>query len=88
MNTPFSPEKTTLPHPPKLLDQVVAKIRFKHYGRKTEQSYAHGIKHFIHFHDKRHPKEMETRALNGGYLGGPAIEYADVISRLPVYSRH
>jgi integron integrase len=58
MSTPSPPEKATLPHPPKLLDQVVAKIRFKHYSRRTEQSYTHWIKRFILFHDKRHPKEM------------------------------
>ena len=58
MGTPSPSEKTTLPHPTKLLDQVVAKIRFKHYSRGTEQSYTHWIKRFILFHDKRHPKEM------------------------------
>jgi len=35
MNTPSLPEKTTSPHPPKPLDQVVAKIRVKHYSRRT-----------------------------------------------------
>ena len=64
MNTPSLPEKTTSSPPPKLLDQVVAKIRFKHYSRRTEQSYAHWIKRFILFHGKRHPKEM----------GAPEIE--------------
>jgi len=32
MNTPSLPEKTTSPHPPKLVDQVVAKIRFKYHS--------------------------------------------------------
>lgn len=64
MNTPSLPEKTTSPNPPKLLDQVVAKIRFKHYSRRTELTYAHWIKRFILFHGKRHPKEM----------GAPEIE--------------
>jgi len=58
MNTPSSPEKTTSPRPPKLLDQVVAKIRLKHYSRRTELSYVHWIKRYILFHGKRHPKEM------------------------------
>lgn len=58
MNTPSLPEKTTSPNPPKLLDQVVAKIRFKHYSRRTELSYTHWIKRFILFHGKRHPREM------------------------------
>jgi len=58
MNTPSLPEKTTSPNSPKLLDQVVAKIRFKHYSRRTELSYTHWIKRFILFHGKRHPREM------------------------------
>ena len=58
INTPPLPEKTSSsPLPPKLLDQVVAKIRFKHYSRRTEQ-YSHWIKRYILFHGKRlrHPK--------------------------------
>ena len=58
MNTPILPEKTTSSKPPKLLDQVVAKIRLKHYSRRTEMSYVHWIKRYILFHGKRHPKEM------------------------------
>lgn len=58
MDTPSLPEKTTSQNPPKLLDQVVAKIRFKHYSRRTELSYTHWIKRYILFHGKRHPKEM------------------------------
>jgi integron integrase len=43
---------------PKLLDQVRAKIRLKHYSIRTEQSYVDWIKRFILFHDKKHPKDM------------------------------
>lgn len=43
---------------PKLLDQVVARIRVKHYSRRTEQSYVDWIKRYIWHHGKRHPKEM------------------------------
>lgn len=58
MNIPPLPEKTTSSNPPKLLDQVIAKIRFKHYSRSTELTYTHWIKRYILFHGKRHPKEM------------------------------
>lgn len=58
MNAPSLSEKTTSSQPPKLLDQVVAKIRFKHYSRRTELTYTHWIKRYILFHGKRHPKEM------------------------------
>jgi len=44
--------------PRKLLDQVRDTIRRKHYSIRTEEAYVPWIKHFILFHDKRHPKEM------------------------------
>ncbi|HXV78964.1 MAG TPA: integron integrase [Candidatus Binatia bacterium] len=43
---------------PKLLDQVRQAIRMRHYSPKTEESYAHWIKRFIIFHNKRHPAQM------------------------------
>jgi integron integrase len=43
---------------PRLLDQVVGKIRLKHYSIRTEQSYLDWIKRFIHFSGKRHPRDM------------------------------
>jgi len=49
---------TELPHPPKLLEQVVARLRVKHYSLRTEKVYVDWIKRFIWFHGKRHPKEM------------------------------
>ena len=44
--------------PPKLLDQVVAKMRVKHYSLRTEKSYIDWIKRYIWHFDKRHPKDM------------------------------
>ena len=41
-----------------LLDQVRDKIRTLHYSRRTGKTYAHWIRKFILFHNKRHPKEM------------------------------
>ena len=43
---------------PKLLDQVRAKFRIKHYSIRTEQPYVDWIKHYILFHGKQHPQEM------------------------------
>lgn len=51
-------EKTTSSNSPRLLDLVRARIRAKHYSRRTELSYVHWIKRFILFHGKRHPVEM------------------------------
>lgn len=42
----------------KLLDIVREKIRFKHYSISTEKTYVHWIKHYIFFHNKKHPIEM------------------------------
>lgn len=44
--------------PPKLLDQLRASIRYRHYSLRTEQAYVHWVKRFIFFHIKRHPKNM------------------------------
>ncbi|PKO53544.1 MAG: integron integrase [Betaproteobacteria bacterium HGW-Betaproteobacteria-20] len=50
---------------PKLLDQVVARIRVKHYSRRTEQAYVDWIKRYILYHGKRHPKEMSSEQVEG-----------------------
>jgi integron integrase len=42
----------------KLLDLVRDKIRFKHYSISTEKTYVFWIKHYIFFHNKKHPIEM------------------------------
>lgn len=43
---------------PKLLDQVRAKIRFKHYSIRTEQAYTDWIKRYILHFGKRHPRDL------------------------------
>ena len=44
--------------PPKLLDQVVAKMRVKHYSLRTEKTYVDWIKRYIFHFDKKHPKDL------------------------------
>ena len=48
---------------PKLLDQVRDRIRVKHYSLCNEDAYVGWIKHFILFHNKRHPREMGAREI-------------------------
>jgi len=48
------------PSPPKLLDQVRDRLRVKHYSIRTQTQYLQWIRRFILFHDKRHPKEMDS----------------------------
>lgn len=43
---------------PRLLDQVVAAIRVRHYSRRTEQTYCGWIKHYIRWSGLRHPTDM------------------------------
>ncbi|MEA3354768.1 MAG: integron integrase [Campylobacterota bacterium] len=43
---------------PRLLDQLVEKIRLKHYSKSTEQTYYYWAKSYILFHNKRHPNDM------------------------------
>ena len=47
----------------KLLDIVRDKIRFKHYSISTERTYIHWIKHYIFFHDKKHPIDMAKKEI-------------------------
>lgn len=43
---------------PRLMDRVRDQIRVRHYSIRTEQAYTKWIKHFIHYHNLRHPKDM------------------------------
>jgi integron integrase len=43
---------------PRLLDQMQAVLRVKHYSLRTEKSYLQWARRFILFHHKRHPREM------------------------------
>jgi len=46
---------------PRLLNQVRARIRFKHYSIRTEQAYIDWIRRFIKFNRNRHPVELSSR---------------------------
>lgn len=43
---------------PKRLDLLRDKIRYKHYGIRTEQAYLDWVKRYSLFHGKRHPKVL------------------------------
>src|SRR4030067_2688182 len=65
--------ETTTKEKPKLLDQVRAAIRTKHYSLKTEKAYVHWIRRFILHHNKRHPAEMGEREI-GEFLTHLAVK--------------
>ena len=53
-------DPATTTTPPRLLDQVRASIRLRHYSRRTEEAYVGWIRRYIVFHGKRHPREMRS----------------------------
>lgn len=58
---------------PKLLDQVRAQCRVKHYSLRTERSYAAWIRRYILFHGKRHPRDMGKKEVEA-FLSHLAVE--------------
>jgi integron integrase len=47
----------------KLLDQVSDVARFRHLSRRTEETYRSWIKRYIIFHNKRHPRDLDSDAI-------------------------
>jgi Phage integrase, N-terminal SAM-like domain len=73
------PGDTSSSSPPRLLDQVRNAIRHRHYGYRTEQSYIHWMKRFIHFHGVRHPRELgepEVTAFLNSLVAGRGVAAA------------
>ena len=58
--------------PPRLLDQVRARIRFKHCSIRTEQAYVDWVKRFVRHFCKRPPREMGSEEVRG-FLSHPAV---------------
>ena len=58
---------------PRLLDQVRAAIRVRHYSIRTEQAYVHWVSAFIRFQGMRHPRDMGSREVTA-YLSHLASE--------------
>ena len=58
---------------PRLMEQVRTRISTLHYSLRTEQSYTHWIKRFIHFHGLRHPAEMGGEEVEA-FLSSLAVE--------------
>lgn len=57
-------ENTPRQDQPKLLDQLREALRSRHYSRRTEQTYCHWVKRYVHFHNVRHPAEMAEPEIN------------------------
>ncbi|MGY4891989.1 UNVERIFIED_CONTAM: hypothetical protein EX528_17005 [Xanthomonas axonopodis] len=62
--------------PPKLLDQVRGRLRFRHYSLRTEQVYVGRIRRFMLSTGKWHPGQMgqaEVEAFAPSWRRGPAV---------------
>jgi len=59
--------------PPKLLEQMRAVIRTKHYSLRTETAYLQWARRFILFHRKRHPLSMGKTEVEA-YLSHLAVK--------------
>jgi uncharacterized protein YfbU (UPF0304 family) len=42
----------------RLLAQLRERLRYLHYSLRTEETYLHWVRFFIHFHGLRHPREL------------------------------
>lgn len=60
---------------PRLLDQVRARMRLKHYSLRTEQAYLYWIRRYIRANGLKHPRELD----------GVAVER--FLTRLAVHDR-
>ena len=50
---------------PRLLDEVRARLRLKHYSLRTEQAYLYWIRRYIRSSGMRHPRTLDGRAVEG-----------------------
>ena len=58
MHATLSTAPTASAPPPRLLDQLRARLRTLHYSIRTEQVYVDWARRFILHHGKRHPRDM------------------------------
>jgi integron integrase len=47
-----------VPSRPGLIERVRERIRYRHFSFRTEQAYVGWIRRFVHFHERKHPREM------------------------------
>ena len=59
--------------PPKLLDQLLERLRVRHYSLRTEDAYVDWVRRFILFHGKRHPRDLGAPELQA-FLSHLAVD--------------
>lgn len=45
-------------NPPGLLEVAREKMRVRHLAFRTEQAYLQWILRYVHFHERRHPRDL------------------------------
>ena len=73
METDDSREVRRPPGQPRLLDSLREAIRRRHYSPRTEESYLHWIKRYIHFSGRRHPRDLGAAEVTA-FLNHLAVE--------------
>jgi integron integrase len=51
------------PKPPRLLEQVRRSCKSRHFSRRTQNAYASWVRRFVHFHGRRHPRDLGSSAI-------------------------
>jgi integron integrase len=59
--------------PVRLLDQLRAQVRTRHYSIRTEQVYVDWVKRYIYHHGRRHPRELGAREVEA-FLSHLAVD--------------
>ena len=70
--------------PPKLMDQVRTRMRYKQYALSTERAYCFWIRRYILFPGKKHPKHLgaedvafaPAKGMTAGFVPIGAVCYA------------
>ncbi len=69
----IAPEVGLQGQPTRLLDQLRAAIRSRHYSIRTEAAYVEWVRRFIRFHGLRHPRELGAAEV-GAFLSHLAAD--------------
>lgn len=62
-------------NPPRLYDHMVEVLGVRHYSRRTEQAYVHGVGRYIEFHNRHHPRELAEDEVNRFLTHSAVNEY-------------
>ena len=71
---PASHLKDAPARPLSLVGQLRARLRTRHYSRKTEEDYVKWVRRFVFFHGRQHPRTMGTREI-AAFLTNLATEH-------------